>query len=263
MRERTAGPDHWQRRAFVGRDPVSGQPRQVDRTFVGGQRARRLSPCPAGGIWGSQDARLARMAADLPVLTVPDLSGWTCWLEEHHAQSNGVWLTLAKKGASEPTGLSYDDALAEALCYGWIDGRLSGGDDRTFRRTFTPRRPGSAWSKRNVTIATMLIEEGRMRRAGLAAVSRAKADGTWDAAYDGQATIEVPPDLAAALGRDPAAQATFDQLSASNRYSLLYRVTTAKRPDTRRRRIEQFVAMLSRGDTIRPQRDTAPRSEHS
>lgn len=136
---------------------------------------------------------------------------------------------------------------------GWIDGRLSGGDDRTFRRTFTPRRPGSAWSNRNVTLATALIEQGRMRPAGLAAVSRARADGTWDAAYEGQATIEVPADLAAALGRDPSAKAMFDELSAPNRYSILYRVTTAKRPDTRRRRIEQLVAMLSRGETIHPE----------
>lgn len=205
---------------------------------------------------------LAGMAADLPVLTVPDLSEWARWLEEHHGQSNGVWLTLAKKGSSEPTRLSYDDALAEALRYGWIDGQLSGGDDRTFRRTFTPRRPGSAWSKRNVTIATRLIEEGRMRRSGLAAVSRAKADGTWQAAYDGQAAIEVPPDLAAALARDPSAKAMFDKLSGSNRYAILYRVTTAKRPDTRRRRIEQFVAMLARGDTIHPQRDTSSRRKN-
>ena len=199
------------------------------------------------------------MATDLPVLTVPDRSAWTRWLEKHHAQSNGVWLTLAKKGTSEPTRLTYDDALAEALCYGWIDGRLSGVDDRTFRRTFTPRKPGSAWSKRNVTIATKLIEEGRMRPSGLAAVSRAKDDGTWDAAYEGQATIEVPPDLAAALARDRSAKAMFDKLNASNRYAILYRVTTAKRADTRRRRIEQFVSMLARGETIHPQKDTAPR----
>lgn len=193
------------------------------------------------------------MAADLPVLTVADLSRWTRWLEEHHAQSGGVWLTLAKKGTSTPTRLTYDEALAEALCYGWIDGRLSGGDDFTYRRTFTPRRPGSAWSKRNVTTASLLIEQGRMRRAGLAAVSRARADGTWDAAYGGQATIEIPPDLAAALRRDPAAQAMFDTLSASNRYSILYRVVTAKRPETRRRRVEQYVAMLARGETLHPQ----------
>lgn len=197
------------------------------------------------------------MAVDLPVLTVPDVTAWTRWLEEHHGQSTGVWLTLAKKGSTGPTRLSYDDALAAALCYGWIDGRLSGGDDCTFRRTFTPRRPGSAWSKRNVTTATTLIEEGRMRRAGLDAVARAKADGTWEAAYDGQAAIEVPPDLAAALARDPSANAMFHKLSASNRYAILYRVTTAKRPDTRRRRVEQFVGMLARGETIHPQRHTA------
>lgn len=199
------------------------------------------------------------MAADVPALTVPDRAAWARWLEKHHAQSDGVWLTLAKKGASEPTSLSYDDALAEALCYGWIDGQLRGGDGRTYRRTFGPRKPGSAWSKRNIGIATKLIEEGRMRSSGLAAVSRARADGTWDAAYDGQAAIEVPPDLVAALDRDPAARATFTKLNASNRYSILYRVTTAKRADTRRRRIEQFVAMLARGETIQPQKGTTPR----
>jgi uncharacterized protein YdeI (YjbR/CyaY-like superfamily) len=203
------------------------------------------------------------MAADVPVLTVADLSGWTRWLEKHHGQSDGVWLTLAKKGASDPTALSYDDALVEALCFGWIDGQLRGGDARSYRRTFTPRRAGSAWSKRNITIATRLIEEGRMRRPGLAAVSRAKADGTWNAAYDGQATIETPPDLAAALGRDRAAKAMFKKLSASNRYSVLYRVTTAKRPDTRQRRIEELVAMLARGETIHPQTDAAPRRKQA
>jgi uncharacterized protein YdeI (YjbR/CyaY-like superfamily) len=203
------------------------------------------------------------VAAELPILTVADLSGWTSWLEEHHAQSGGVWLTLAKKGASEPTSLRYDDALAEALCFGWIDGRLSGVDDRTFRRVFSPRRPGSAWSKRNVTIVTALVDAGRMRPSGLAAVSRAKGDGTWDAAYDGQAAIEVPPDLAAALDRDPAAKSMFDQLSASNRYAILYRVTTAKRPETRQRRIEELTAMLARGETIHPQREAGARRKKS
>ncbi len=202
------------------------------------------------------------MASDPPVLTVADRSEWAGWLEEHHARSDGVRLTLAKKGTTEPTRLRYDDALTEALCFGWIDGRLSGGDDRTFRRMFTPRRSGSAWSKRNVTIVTALMEEGRPHRSGLAAVARAKADGTWDAAYDGQASIEVPPDLAAALAHDPEASAMFGRLSGANRYAVLYRVTTAKRPDTRRRRIEQLAAMLARGDTIHPQRDAALRSAH-
>lgn len=192
------------------------------------------------------------MAADLPTLTVADLPEWSAWLAENHARAVGVWLTLTRKGASGPTRLGYDDALAEALCYGWIDGRLGRGDGGSYRRTFTPRRPGSVWSKRNVALATALIEGGRMRPSGLAVVSRARADGTWDAAYDGSATIGVPPDLAAALERDPRARATFDSLSASDRYSILYRVTTAKRPETRNRRVEQFVEMLARGDAALP-----------
>ena len=164
------------------------------------------------------------MAVDLPVLTVADVAAWARWLEDHDGLRDGVWLTLAKKGTTEPTCLSYDDALAEALCHGWIDGQVAGGDDGTFRRKFTPRRAGSAWSKRNVAIITKLLEEGRMWPSGLAAVSRAKADGTWLAAYEGQAKIEVPPDLTAALADDPAANAVFDRLSASNRYAILYRV---------------------------------------
>jgi len=199
------------------------------------------------------------MAIDLRVLTVPDAASWGRWLEEHEGQREGIWLTLARKGTTEPTSLTYDDALAEALCRGWIDGQLGAGDDGTYRRRFTPRRPGSAWSKRNVAIATKLVAEGRMRPSGLAAVSRAKADGTWHAAYEGQATIEIPADLAAALAVDPVASAMFDKLNASNRYAILYRVTAAKRAETRRRRIEQFVAMLARGEAIHPQQEFKPR----
>jgi uncharacterized protein YdeI (YjbR/CyaY-like superfamily) len=109
-------------------------------------------------------------------------AAWARWLDEHDEQGEGVWLTLANKGTTEPTALTYDAALAEALCHGWIDGQLGRGDDGTFRRKFTPRKPGSAWSKRNVALATTLMEEGRMRPSGLAAVSKAKADGTWQAA---------------------------------------------------------------------------------
>ena len=194
------------------------------------------------------------MTRDLPLLTVPDAAKWARWLEDHGEESDGVWLVLAKKGASQPTSLSYDDALAEALCHGWVDGQLARGDNATFRRKFTPRRSGSRWSKRNVAIVTTLIAEGRMRPRGLAAVSRAKTDGTWDSAYDGQAQMEIPSDLASALSAAPAAEAMFAQLSAANRYAILYRITTAKRADTRQRRIEQFVAMLARGETIHPQR---------
>lgn len=194
------------------------------------------------------------MRAEPPVLTVADPAEWARWLDEHGGHSDGVWLTLAKKGTTVPTRLTYDDALAEAICRGWIDGQLATIDVGTFRRKFTPRRPGSAWSKRNVALAIMLTEQGRMRPSGLETVSRAKADGTWQAAYEGQATVDVPQDLAAALAEQPTAKAMFDRLSAANRYAVLYRVTTAKRADTRQRRVEQFVAMLARGETIHPQR---------
>lgn len=193
------------------------------------------------------------MVDDLPVLTVRNVAAWARWLESHGRKSDGVWLVLAKKGTSTPTTLLYDDALAEALCHGWVDGQLARGDDKTFRRKFSPRRPGSRWSKRNASLATTLIEQGRMRPPGLAVVSKAKADGTWDAAYDGQANMEVPADLASALRAVPAAKAMFARISAANRYSILYRITTAKRADTRQRRIEQFVDMLARGETIHPQ----------
>jgi uncharacterized protein YdeI (YjbR/CyaY-like superfamily) len=194
------------------------------------------------------------MAHHLPVLTVPDVAGWARWLLDHGERSDGVWLVLAKKGTSKPTNLMYDDALAEAICHGWVDGQLASGDEKTFLRKFTPRRPRSRWSKRNVAIAVRMIEEDRMRSSGLAAVSSAQADGSWDAAYASQANMEVPPDLATALAAVPEAKTMFAGLSAANRYSILYRIATAKRSDTRQRRIEQFVAMLARGETIHPER---------
>jgi uncharacterized protein YdeI (YjbR/CyaY-like superfamily) len=193
------------------------------------------------------------MADDLPVLTIADATAWSEWLTEHVGQAEGVWLVLAKKGTDRPTRLTYGHALEEALCHGWVDGQLSRGEAGTFRRKFTPRRAGSSWSQRNATLVNRLAKEGRMQPAGLAAVDRAKADGSWDAAYASQATIEVPADLRAALAANPEAEAMLGRLSGANRYAILYRVATAKRADTRRRRIEQFVAMLARGDTIHPQ----------
>ncbi len=187
-------------------------------------------------------------------LLVPNAGAWRAWLEAHHADRGEVWLVLAKKGTTEPTVLTYDQALEEALCYGWIDGQMRRRDAATTIQRFTPRRSRSAWSKRNVGIAERLIAEGRMRPAGLAEVERAKADGRWEAAYAGPATIEVPEDLAAALAAEPKAQASFETLSGQNRYAILYRIETAKRADTRARRIEQFVAMLARGETPHPQR---------
>ena len=187
-------------------------------------------------------------------LTVADASDWSQWLDEHAADSAGVWLVLAKKGTTQPTSLNYDEALEVAICHGWVDGQLAKRDELTFRRKFTPRRRGSVWSKRNVAIAIRLADEGRMKPAGFAAVDRAKTDGSWDSAYEGQSTMTVPPDLAASLAAAPAAKKMFDQLDAANRFAVLYRVSTAKRAETRQRRIEQLVAMLASGETIHAQR---------
>jgi len=191
---------------------------------------------------------------ELPELIVADVVAWRGWLAENHGEPRGVWLVLAKKGTSEPTSLSYDDALEEALCHGWIDGQVRRRDERTFRQRFTPRRARSAWSKRNVAIVERLTAAGRMHAAGVAQVERAQADGRWESAYAGQASIEVPVDLARALAAEPSAQAMFETLTSQNRYAILYRIDTAKRADTRARRIEQYVAMLSRGETLHPQR---------
>jgi len=194
------------------------------------------------------------MATELPELLLPDVGAWRAWLAEHHEGSPGVRLVLAKKGTTEPTSLSYEQALQEALCYGWIDGQVNRRDDATMHQRFTPRRSRSMWSKNNVERVARLVEEGRMQPPGQAAVDAAKADGRWDAAYAGPATITVPEDVAAALRLEPAAAQTFEQLTSQNRYAILLRVGQAKRAETRARRIEQFVAMLARGEAIYPQK---------
>ena len=194
------------------------------------------------------------MATELAELTVSDAAAWRQWLAENHEQPTGVWLVLAKKGTTEPTSLSYDEALDEALCHGWIDGQVQRRDERTYKQRFTPRRARSKWSKRNVGIVARLLSDGRMHPAGLAAVDEAKADGRWEIAYSGQATIEVPDDLTATLDADPRARAMFEILTSQNRYAILYRIDAAKRPATRARRIVQYVEMLARGETPHPQR---------
>ena len=184
-------------------------------------------------------------------LELPDGAAWRAWLAAHHDDSAGVWLVTAKKGAA---GVRRDEALEEALCHGWIDGQARSRDDATYLQRYTPRRARSVWSQRNVKIVERLTEEDRMHPAGIAEVERAKADGRWDAAYAGPATIEVPDDLKAALAAEPAAQEMFEKLTSQNRFSVLYRIGTAKKPETRQRRIEKFVAMLARGETIYPQK---------
>lgn len=176
---------------------------------------------------------------------------WEAWLAEHHATEREVWIKFAKKGTGIPT-LSYDEAVEGALAYGWIDGQARSFDDQYFLQRYTPRTKRSKWSKINCGRVERLIAEGRMRPAGLEQVERARADGRWDAAYAGPATIEVPPDLVAALDANPAARAFFEGLDSRNRYAVLFRIHDAKKPETRARRIEKFVAMLAEGQKIYP-----------
>jgi uncharacterized protein YdeI (YjbR/CyaY-like superfamily) len=192
------------------------------------------------------------MAPDpLPVMTFESTDAWDAWLAAHHADSPGLWLKIAKKGSAGKT-ISYSDALDVALCHGWIDGQKGRHDDEYWLQRFTPRKPGSRWSKINTERAAALIESGRMRPAGLREVERAQADGRWEQAYESQSRVTVPEDLAHALAADERARAFFATLDSANRYAILYRIGTAKKPETRAKRIATFVAMLSEHKKIHP-----------
>jgi len=171
------------------------------------------------------------------------------WLDENHESADGVWLKIAKKGAPEPS-VTYGEALEVALCFGWIDSQKRGLDETHFLQRFTPRRPRGRWSKINREKAEALIETERMRPAGLAQVEAAKADGRWEAAYEGQGSAKVPPDLQVELDANPAAAKFFASLDGANRYAILYRLDEAKKPETRERRLRKFVGMLERGEKI-------------
>lgn len=194
------------------------------------------------------------MGADDGLPTLPFASGadWEAWLEENHAEADGIWIKVAKKGSGIPS-VAYPEVLETALCFGWIDGRREGLDDRWFLQRYTPRRRRSKWSKVNRENAERLIAEGRMRPAGLAEVERARADGRWQAAYDSPGRMTVPDDLRRELDTRPRARALFDRLTSQNRYAILYRLDDAKKPETRARRLAKFVAMLEAGETPYPQ----------
>jgi uncharacterized protein YdeI (YjbR/CyaY-like superfamily) len=187
----------------------------------------------------------------LPVVSFEDTDAWDAWLTAHAADSPGLWLKIAKKG-SAGRSISYSDALDVALCHGWIDGQKGRLDDEYWLQRFTPRKPGSKWSKINTERAAALIESGRMRPAGLREVERAQGDGRWEQAYESQSRVTVPEDLARALAANQRARAFFATLDSRNRYAILYRIGTAKRPETRAKRIDAFVAMLSEHKKIYP-----------
>jgi uncharacterized protein YdeI (YjbR/CyaY-like superfamily) len=180
---------------------------------------------------------------ELPIIPFASRDAWGAWLEENHATSDGLWLKFARKGSGIET-VSFAEALDVALCYGWIDSQAGAFDERYWLQRFTPRRPRSKWSKRNRARATKLIEEGRMKPAGLREVERARADGRWEAAYDAQSTATVPEDFRRELEKNEEAREFFATLNSQNRYAILHRIQDARRPETRARRIEKYVAML-------------------
>ncbi len=190
---------------------------------------------------------------ELDELIVADGAALREWLDEHHATSPGVWLALTRKGGTV-TALTWQHAVDEGLCFGWIDGQARKRDDQSSWIRFTPRRARSSWSRRNVEHVARLEAAGLMRPSGRAAVAAAQADGRWDAAYAPPSEAVVPEDLMAAIDAVPAARAMFDVLTSSNRFALIVRVNGVKRAETRERKIREFVAMLARHETIYPQK---------
>ena len=184
-----------------------------------------------------------------PIVYAETPQKFEAWLAMNHESSTGIWLAIAKK-AGTATSVSYLEAVDIALCWGWIDGQKRKLDDDHSLQRFTPRRPRSNWSKTNVNNVARLTKAKRMQPSGLAEVKNAKADGRWEAAYESQAKATVPDDFAAALKNNTKAAAFFDTLNSANRYAFLYRIHTAKKPETRAQRITQFVAMLAEGQTF-------------
>lgn len=186
---------------------------------------------------------------DLPVLLFSSQEDWRTWLGDNHDQAMGIWLKHAKKSSGKES-VTYQEALEEALCYGWIDSQKQAYDSDYYLQKFTPRGPKSIWSKINVTKVELLIKMDKMQPSGLAAIDAAKQDGRWDAAYDSPSTSRVPEDFQTALENNPKAKQFFETLNKTNVYAFCWRVQTAKNPETRTARIEKLIAMLNRGEKI-------------
>src|SRR5882757_9916284 len=192
-----------------------------------------------------------------PILSFKEVAAIEAYMLREPAESNGFWLKLSKIGAPEAT-ISKDEAIEAALCCGWIDGQLAKFDEHHFLIRMTPRRVGSRWSAKNRKAAERMAREGRLRANGLEQIERAKTDGRWDAAYQSQGKAEAPSDLLTALAKNAKAERFFETLDRANRYAIIYRVSNAKLPETRSRRITQYVEMLARGETIHPAKAKKP-----
>jgi uncharacterized protein YdeI (YjbR/CyaY-like superfamily) len=191
------------------------------------------------------------MTATIESMLFPSSQAFAQWLAEHHDRSDGVWLRHAKKGAPVPS-VTYQEALEVALCFGWIDGQKRSLDATHYLQRWTPRRARSLWSKVNREKVLRYIEEGKMQPSGLAEIERAKRDGRWDAAYDSPSTASVPPELLAAFADHPGAAEFFATLNSQNRYAVVFRVQTAKKPETRLRKAQEYAAMLARYEVLHP-----------
>lgn len=188
---------------------------------------------------------------ELPIIQFASRQDWADWLEQNHTTSPGLWLQIART-SSAVVSVTYAEALEVALMYGWIDGTKKSYDETTWLQKFTPRGPVSRWSKINREKAEALIRSGEMKPAGLLAVEQARQNGAWEAAYDSPSQASVPADFQAALEQDPAAKAFFETLNSRNRYAILYQIQAAKKPETRTRRIEQFIRMLANHEKLYP-----------
>ena len=192
-----------------------------------------------------------KSANSLPIISFETQQDWERWLAERHTNIEGIWLKIAKKETGTPS-VSYSEALESALCYGWIDGQKASFDGKYWLQKFTPRRPKSIWSKVNCDKATALMAEGRMQPAGIRQVELAKADGRWDQAYESQSKITIPADFQSELDKNQKARDFFSTLDSINRYTILFRIQTAKKPETRSARIQKFIEMLSKNQRIHP-----------
>ncbi len=192
-----------------------------------------------------------KKSEDYPVISFTSQSEWEAWLHEHHSDSKGIWLKIAKKG-TETSSVNYADALETALCYGWIDGQKASFDQQYWLQKFTPRTAKSIWSKVNCDKVTTLLAANKMQPAGLRQVELAQADGRWEAAYEPQSKITVPADFQLELDKNPQANEFFQTLNSANRYAILFRIHNAKKPETRAAHIQKFVEMLANKQKIHP-----------
>ena len=191
------------------------------------------------------------MSEDIQIISFKSTNQWASWLDRNHSKSNGIWIRFFKKAAAEKT-INHAEALDIALCYGWIDGQAKAYDEKSWLQKFTPRRAKSLWSKRNIEHVERLVSENKMKAAGLREVEQAKRDGRWDAAYDSPSKSTIPEDFLKALSKNKKAKAFFDTLNKTNLYSISWRLQTAKKPETREKRMKSILAMLGRGEKFHP-----------